>query len=104
MYVSDHIFLPEISGKYQADGHVVTKVNHAVSDQFGGYEEVLGIVHMYFAERHGVETTRNKARHFRLGTRATGTRPFRVRSRFVEAGCPRQSFLPIIFVNTCEHF
>ena len=44
MHVSDHIFLPETSGKYQADGHVVTKVNHAVSDQFGGYEEVLGIV------------------------------------------------------------
>ena len=48
MHVSDHISLPEISGKYQADGHVVTKVNHAVSDQFGGYEEVLGIVYKHF--------------------------------------------------------
>ena len=48
MHVSEHISLPEISGKYQADGHVVTKVNHAVSDQFGGYEEVLGIVYMHF--------------------------------------------------------
>ena len=91
MHVSDHIFLPEISGKYQADGHVVTKVNHAVSDQFGGYEEVLGIVHVYFAERHGPwndsgpGTTQNEARNFRLGIRTTGTRSFQVRSRFAKA-------------------
>lgn len=41
--MKNHISLPEISGKYQENGHIVTKVNHAVSDQFGGYEEVLAL-------------------------------------------------------------